>query len=36
MSKNECKGSDQDGEPNGYGCPDLDSFIEENQDRIKE
>jgi hypothetical protein len=28
-----CHGVDINGEPNGYGCPDLDEFLDENHEK---
>jgi hypothetical protein len=30
-----CIGSDDTGEPNGYGCPAMEKFVEENYHLIK-
>lgn len=29
-----CNGSDDSGEPNGYGCDDMENFINENYNLI--
>jgi hypothetical protein len=30
-----CNGFDDTGEPNGYGCPAMEKFVEENYHLIK-
>jgi len=32
----ECNGSDDTGEPNGYGCEAMEKFVEENISLIEE